>query len=80
MASRTRTYTEAEKRERALILAMRDWQLEPGQMLFLGPKSVAALTDGRYRPTRMTDCHIIDKAEWSKDLTGGARRGTRGSR
>lgn len=75
-----RNFTEAQKRERALISAMRDWALEPGQMLFLGPKSVAALTDGNYHPTRMKDMHIIPKSEWSNPLTAAPGRATRKSR
>lgn len=60
-----REYTEKEKAERALISVMKDWPLQPGQMLFLGPKSVAALMDERgYNPRQLTDKYIIDKSEW----------------
>lgn len=63
---RPREFTEREKAERALISVMKDWPLKPGQMLFLGPKSVAALMDERgYNPRQLTDKYIIDKSEWS---------------
>lgn len=57
--------TEAEKLDRALLSVMKDWNLKPGQMLFLGPKSVAAITSGDYHPAKMVDKYILDRHEWS---------------
>lgn len=57
--------TEQDKRDRAVLSVMKDWPLKPGQMLFLGPKSVAALTDGAYDPGRMTDKMVLDKSDWA---------------
>lgn len=64
--------------DRAVLLAMRDYPLEPGQMLLLGPLSVAYL-GGDYtrapwlmpgveppRRGRLPDKHVIEKAEWLK--------------
>jgi hypothetical protein len=60
-----REFTPQEKAERALISVMADWPLKPGQMLFLGPKSVAALMDERgYDPRQLVDKFIIEKSEW----------------
>lgn len=62
---RRREYTETEKLERALISVMAEWPLKPGQMLFLGPRSVAAITSGDYHPRQLTDRYILDKSEWA---------------
>lgn len=62
---RRREFTEAEKRDRALISVMKDWNLKPGQMLFLGPRSVAAITSGDYHPRQLTDRYILDRHEWA---------------
>jgi hypothetical protein len=60
-----REFTEQEKADRALLSVMKDWQLKPGQMLLLGPKSVAALLDTmNYSPGRLTDKFIIERDEW----------------
>lgn len=58
--------TEQQKADRAVLSVMKDWPLKPGQMLLLGPKSVAALTDGAYDPRRMTDKMILEKLEWAR--------------
>lgn len=68
MAERARgkyKLTEQDKHDRAVLSVMKDYPLKPGQMLFLGPKSVAALTDGAYDPGRMTDKMVLDKSDWA---------------
>jgi len=61
-----REFTPQEKADRALISVMRDWPLKPGQMLFLGPKSVAALTsDEGYDPRKLVDKYVLDREEWA---------------
>lgn len=57
--------TEQDKRDRAVLSVMKDYPLKPGQMLLLGPKSVAALTDGAYDPGRMTDKLVLDRSDWA---------------
>lgn len=60
-----RSFSEAEKAERALISAMANYPLKSGQMLLLGPKSVALLsTPGAYNGV-LPDRHILDRREWS---------------
>lgn len=65
MARPRRDYTETEKLERALISVMAEWPLKPGQMLFLGPRSVAAITSGDYHPAKLVDKWVLDKSEWA---------------
>lgn len=62
---RNEPLTEQQKRDRAVLSVMKDWPLKPGQMLLLGPKSVAALTDGQFEPGRMTDKYILDRSDWA---------------
>lgn len=60
-----RPLTEQEKADRAILSVMKDWPLEPGQMLLLGPKSCAALLNTMtYHPSQLTDKYILDKSEW----------------
>lgn len=63
-----RPLTEQEKKDRAILSVMKDWPLKPGQMLLLGPKSVAALTNrdlNAFDPAAMTDKYVLDKSEWA---------------
>lgn len=59
-----RQYTEQEKAERALISVMRDYPLEPGQMLLLGPQSVRILSTPGAFAGKLPDKLILDKSEW----------------
>lgn len=57
--------SEQDKRDRALLSAMKDYPLKPGQMLLLGPKSVALLsTPGAYAGT-LPDKYILDRSDWA---------------
>ena len=64
--------------EVAVVMAMADYPLQPGQMLLLGPLSVAYLAGDHVkapwlmphvRPpggNRLPDKHIIEKKEWNR--------------
>lgn len=66
MARQSRPLTEQDKRDRAILSVMKDWPLKPGQILLLGPRSVAVLTDGKdYSPGKLTDKYILDRSEWA---------------
>lgn len=55
--------TPQEKEEMALIAAMRTYDLEPGQMLLFGPKSVAAVSKpGAFRG-KLEDVFIFERNE-----------------
>lgn len=67
---------EQAEREKAVLIAMRDYPLEPGQMLLLGPLSVAYL-GGDYEKApwlmphvkapngkRLPDKFVLERAEW----------------
>lgn len=70
---RYETMTEAEK---AMFIAMRNYRLQPGQMLLLGPLSVAFLTGDHVRAPwvlpgvsapggkMLPDLHVIERGEW----------------
>lgn len=60
-----RTYTPEQQLERALISAMKDWPLEPGQMLLVGPQSVARMTGQVEFDGRWPGLYILDKSEWA---------------
>lgn len=54
-------------RDRAVISAMQDMKLRPGQMLLLGPVSVAMLSGEReFRPP-LPDKFTFEKEEWNAD-------------
>lgn len=67
---------KGDQRLRALIQQMAQYPLEPGQMLLLGPKSVAYLTgdavrapwcvDQRLAPggKLLPDKHVLNEREW----------------
>lgn len=56
------TWTDADK---LIVRMMHDYPLEPGQMLLLGPRSVAVLTgDGEFKG-RLPDKYIYSKEEWT---------------
>lgn len=63
--TKPRTYTKEQLIERALISAMKDMPLKPGQMLLLGPKSVRALTVKGQFNGQLPDKLIIEKSEWN---------------
>lgn len=51
--------------DRALLSAMADYPLKPGQMLLLGPKAVAVLTGVEQFKGRFVDKHVYEASEWS---------------
>lgn len=63
-----------EARERAILTAMVNFPLKPGQMLLVGPKSVAIMAGEGTFTGRLPDTYVIDRSEWA-DLTGTAGRG-----
>lgn len=53
------------KEDIALFEAMRDMPLKPGQMLLLGPRSVAMLTGkAKYQPP-LPDKFVLERSEWA---------------
>ncbi len=61
----TGNYTEQQKADRAVISVMRDYPLEPGQMLLLGPRSVKILSTPGAFSGSLPDKLIIEKSEWN---------------
>lgn len=51
--------------DKSVISVMRDWPLEPGDMLLLGPRSVTILGNGAYAGS-LPDKHVLKKSEWNK--------------
>lgn len=60
-----RELTEQDKRDRAVLSVMKDYPLRPGQMLLLGPKSVAILSGQVEFNGSLPDKHIIDRSDWA---------------
>ena len=58
-------FTEQQKAERALISVLKDWPLEPGQMLLVGPKSAKILMTPNAFAGSLPDTLVIEKVEWS---------------
>ena len=84
MATQRRQYTQQELAERALIVSMADYPLKPGQMLLLGPRSVAMLTKGGFAG-KLPDKFVLEREEWcAGDVTvtksTAGRRSGRGKR
>jgi len=58
--------TKGTLADKAVLSVMKDWDLKPGQMLLLGPRSVKMLgTRGAYDPRKLTDLMVLDKSEWA---------------
>lgn len=51
--------------DRAVLTLMHDYSLKPGQMLLIGPRSIALLIEGTFRG-KLPDKHVIEKSEWNK--------------
>ena len=60
-----RKLTEKELADRALLSVLKDWPLEPGQMLLMGPKSVKALTTRGGYDGKLPDTYTLDRSEWA---------------
>lgn len=58
---RVRSQTDDE----TLMVTMSKIELKRGQMLLLGPKSVAILSTPGAGKTQLTDAYIINKSEWN---------------
>lgn len=69
----SRPLTEQEKRDRAVLSVMKDYPLERGQMLFLGPESVRLLSTPGAFAGSLPDKLIIEKSEWNSTQRGGNR-------
>lgn len=61
----SRPLTEAEKRDRAVLSVMKDYPLQPGQMLLLGPESVRLLSTPGAFAGSLPDKIVLDKSDWS---------------
>lgn len=60
-----RVFTEGQKAARAVMSVMKDWPLEPGQALFMGPASVQILqTPGAFKGT-LPDTFVMERDEWA---------------
>lgn len=57
--------TEQQKCDRAVLSVMKDMPLKPGQMLLLGPKSVAMLSGQVEFNGSLPDKLILERADWS---------------
>lgn len=66
--------TQPAKGDDAFIHAMARIPLQPGQMLLLGPRSVAILSTPGTGKTRLPDMWIIDKSEWGMVKKASHRR------
>lgn len=51
-------------KDRAVIETMRDLKLKPGQMLLLGPRSVAMLSGDEEYNGVLPDRYIFEPEEW----------------
>lgn len=60
-----RELTEQDKRDRAVLSVMKDYPLQPGQMLLLGPKSVAMLSGQAEFNGSLPDKHVLDRSDWA---------------
>lgn len=61
--------TEQQMRDRAVLSAMKDMPLARGQMLLLGPKSVAMLSGAVPYGGSLPDKLILDRSEWCPNRT-----------
>lgn len=59
-----RELTEQDKRDRAVLSVMKDYPLQPGQMLLLGPKSVAMLSGQLEFDGNLPDKLILERDQW----------------
>lgn len=57
--------TEQDKRDRAVLSVMKDYPLQPGQMLLLGPESVRLLSTPGAFAGSLPDKLILERDEWS---------------
>jgi len=68
MAERTREAQAGAIRpplaDEAFVHAMARVPLKPGQMLLLGPRSVAILSQPGTGKVRLPDMYILDRSEW----------------
>lgn len=69
----TRDLTEEQKAEMAVLSVLKDWPLEPGQMLFMGPISVAKLSKVGAYDGRLPDTMVIPKEEWNRQQEAPSR-------
>lgn len=60
-----RELTEQDKCDRAVLSMMKDYPLKPGQMLLLGPKSVAILSGQVEFNGSLPDKLILERNEWA---------------
>lgn len=63
-ANRT-DFTEQQKRDRAVLSVMKDYPLQPGQMLLLGPESVRLLSTPGAFAGSLPDKQIYERSEWA---------------
>lgn len=61
----SRELTEQDKRDRAVLSVMKDMPLKPGQMLLLGPKSVAILSGQVEFNGSLPDKLILERSDWA---------------
>lgn len=63
------TNSESILAERAVLSVMADWPLKQGQMLLLGPRSVAILgTRDAYKGV-LPDLFVYERKEWARANT-----------
>lgn len=78
MAERTREAQQAGARpplaDDAFLHAMARVKLQPGQMLLLGPRSVAILSQPGTGKVRLPDMYILDRSEWAVVKKGSSHR------
>lgn len=60
-----RELTEQDRRDRAVLSVMKDIPLKPGQMLLLGPKSVAILSGQVEFNGSLPDKYVLERDQWA---------------
>lgn len=60
----TEKFNEQQLSERALLSVLKDWPLKPGQMLLMGPKSVAKLSVVGAYDGHLPDTMVLERQEW----------------
>lgn len=52
--------------DKAVVTSMAEFPLKKGQMLLLGPQSIAVLTGKQMFTGKLVDKVVIEKPEWNK--------------
>ncbi len=65
MTTTRKPLTEQQKADRAVISVMKDYPLQPGQMLLLGPRSVKILSTPGVFNGSLPDKLVLDRGEWA---------------